>query len=279
MGSVLVTGASTGIGEACAIGLDRTGHKVFAGVRRQADGDRLRENASPRLEPVLLDVTDPEQITAVVGHIDQSVGGSGLSGLVNNAGVAVGGPLEFLPLEEWRTQFEVNVFGQISVTQALIPMLRRGTGRVVFIGSLSGRVSTPLMGPYGASKHAIEAIGESLREELRPWGMHVAVVEPGAIRTPIWDKGRSTADQLERTMPAAARQLYGEGFDRIRGLIDQQERDGIPPERVATAVEHALFARRPRYRYLVGTDAQVAGNLKRFLPDKVMATLVAKLAP
>ncbi len=171
------------------------------------------------------------------------------------------------------------MFGQIAVTQALIPLLRRAVGRVVFIGSLSGRVSTPLMGPYGASKHAIEAIGESLREELRPWGMHVAVVEPGAIRTPIWDKGRSTADQLEATLPAGARQLYGEGFDKVRGLIDQQEHDGIPPERVATAVDHALFAKRPRYRYLVGTDAVVAGNLERVLPDKVMAKLVARLAP
>jgi NAD(P)-dependent dehydrogenase (short-subunit alcohol dehydrogenase family) len=279
MGSVLVTGASTGIGEACALGLDGSGHKVFAGVRREADGDRLREKASPRLEPVLLDVTDQDHVASVAEHIDRSVGGAGLSGLVNNAGIALGGPLEFLPLDEWRRQFEVNVFGQIAVTQALIPLLRRATGRVVFIGSLSGRVSTPLMGPYGASKHAIEAIGESLREELRPWGMHVAVVEPGAIRTPIWDKGRATADQLEEAMPAGARQLYGDGIDRIRGLIDQQERDGIPPERVATTVEHALFARRPRYRYLVGTDARVAGNLERVLPDKVMAKLVAKLAP
>ena len=279
MGSVLVTGASTGIGAACALGLDGSGHKVFAGVRRDADGERLKEQASPRLEPVLLDVTEPEQVAAATEHVDRSVGGGGLSGLVNNAGVAVGGPLEFLPLDEWRTQFEVNVFGQIAVTQALIPLLRRATGRVVFIGSLSGRVSTPLMGPYGASKHAVEAIGESLREELRPWGMHVAVVEPGAIRTPIWEKGRATADQLEEAMPPGARQLYGDGIDRIRGLIDQQERDGIPPERVATVVEHALFARRPRYRYLVGTDARVAGALERLLPDKVMARLVAKLAP
>jgi NAD(P)-dependent dehydrogenase (short-subunit alcohol dehydrogenase family) len=135
------------------------------------------------------------------------------------------------------------------------------------------------MGPYGASKHAIEAVGESLREELRPWGMHVAVVEPGAIRTPIWAKGRTTADQLEEMMPAGARALYGEGIDKIRGLIDQQERDGLPPERVATAVSYALFAPRPRYRYLVGTDARVAANMKRLLPDKVMARLVAKLAP
>jgi NAD(P)-dependent dehydrogenase (short-subunit alcohol dehydrogenase family) len=279
MGSVLVTGASTGIGEACALGLDGSGHTVFAGVRREVDGERLREKASERLEPVLLDVTDPSQIAAVAEHVDRSVGGGGLSGLVNNAGVAVGGPLEFLALDEWRTQFEVNVFGQIAVTQALIPLLRRAVGRIVFIGSLSGRVSTPLMAPYGASKHAIEAVGESLREELRPWGMHVAVVEPGAIRTPIWDKGRSTADQLEATLPAAARQRYGDGFDKVRGLIDQQERDGIPAERVAAAVEHALFARRPRYRYLVGTDARVAGTLKRLLPDKVMARLVAQLAP
>jgi NAD(P)-dependent dehydrogenase (short-subunit alcohol dehydrogenase family) len=279
MASVLVTGASTGIGEACALHLDGSGHKVFAGVRREEDGERLRERSSPRLEPVMLDVTDAAQIDAVAELVAARVGDVGLSGLVNNAGVAVGGPVEFLPIDEWRTQFEVNVFGQIAVTQALIPVLRRATGRVVFIGSLSGRVSTPLMGPYGASKHAIEAVGESLREELRPWGMRVAVVEPGAIRTPIWDKGRSTADRLENELPPGSRQLYGKGIDKVRSLIDQQERDGIPPERVAAAVEHALLAPRPRYRYLVGTDARVAGTLERLLPDKVMAKLVARLAP
>jgi NAD(P)-dependent dehydrogenase (short-subunit alcohol dehydrogenase family) len=279
MGSVLVTGASTGIGEACALTLDGAGHTVFAGVRDPADGERLSDRASPRLQPVSLDVTVADQIEAVVQKVDAQVGNAGLSGLVNNAGIAVGGPVEFLDLDEWRRQLDVNVIGQVAVTRAAIPLLRRGTGRVVFIGSLSGRVSTPLMGPYGASKHAVEAIGESLREELRPWGMKVAVVEPGAIRTPIWDKGRATADRLEQAMPPEARSLYGDGFDRVRGLIDQQERDGIPPERVADAVVHALFSRRPRYRYLVGTDAKVAGTLERLLPDKLMAKLVAKLAP
>ena len=280
MAAVLVTGASTGIGEACALHFVRSGHQVFAGVRRDEDGQRLVERAgSPRLEPVILDVTDESHIAAVATHLDARLGSVGLAGLVNNAGVAVGGPLEFLPVEEWRNQLEINVIGQVAVTRAMLPILRRARGRVAFIGSISGRVSTPMMGPYGASKHAIEAIGESLREELRPWGMKVAVVEPGAIETPIWSKGRTTADRLESSLDPETERLYGTEITRIRDLIDHQERVGIPPERVATAVEHALFHRRPKHRYLVGTDAKAAATLERFLPDRVMSVVIRRLSP
>ncbi len=280
MAAVLVTGASTGIGEACALHLVGRGHQVFAGVRRTEDGERLVDRAgSPRLEPVLLDVTDEAQVVEVGALLDERLGPVGLAGLVNNAGVAIGGPLEFLDLDEWRTQLEINVIGQVSVTKAVLPVLRRATGRVVFIGSISGRVSTPMMAPYGASKHAIEAIGESLREEVRPWGMKVSVVEPGAINTPIWGKGRTTADRLEASLDPEAERLYGTEIARIRDLIDHQERTGIPPERVATVVEHALFHARPKPRYLVGSDAKGGALLDRLLPDRLMSIVLRRVSP
>lgn len=277
MSTFVVTGSSTGIGEACALRLAGAGHRVIAGVRREADGERLAARAGS-IVPALVDVTDGMQIDALVRRLDE-LDASRLDGLVNNAGIARGGPLEFLPIDEWRTQFEVNVLGQVAVTKALIPLLRRGRGRVVFIGSISGRVSTPFLGPYGASKHAIEAVAESLREELRPWDIAVSVVEPGAVRTPIWAKGRDFADQLERRLPAEAHDLYDDAITVLRRTIDNQERVGVPPDRVAAVVERALTAARPRYRYLVGRDARGAGMLERLLPDRAMAYVTRRLGP
>lgn len=277
MSTFVVTGSSSGIGEACALRLAGAGHRVIAGVRREADGERLTARAGS-IVPVLLDVTDGMQIDALVGRLDE-LGASRLDGLVNNAGIARGGPLEFLPIDEWRTQLEVNVLGQIAVTKALLPLLRRGRGRVVFIGSISGRVSTPFLGPYGASKHAIEAVAESLREELRPWDIAVSVVEPGAVRTPIWAKGRALADELESRLPADAHDLYDNAISDLRRAIDHQEQVGVPPDRVAAIVERALTAARPHYRYLVGRDARGAGILERLLPDRAMAYVTRRLGP
>jgi NAD(P)-dependent dehydrogenase (short-subunit alcohol dehydrogenase family) len=273
----VVTGCSSGIGEACAVRLAAAGHRVVAGVRRDADGERLSRR-SDSIVPCLLDVTDPAHVEGLVRQLDE-LGVAGLDGVVNNAGIARGGPLEFLALEEWRTQLEVNLLGQIAVTKALIPQLRRARGRLVYIGSIAGRVSTPLLGPYGASKHAIQAVAESLREELRPWGIAVSVVEPGAVRTPIWAKGRAYADDLEARLPVAAHVLYHDAIVGLRRSIDRQERVGVPPARVAAVVERALTARRPHYRYLVGRDAKGAGALERLLPDRVMAYLTRRLGP
>ena len=277
MSTYVVTGSSSGIGEACAVRLARAGHRVIAGVRRQADGERLAA-AAGSIVPALLDVTDEAQIRDLVGRLDE-LAPSGLDGLVNNAGIARGGPLEFLPLDEWRIQLDVNVIGQVAVTRSLVPLLRRARGRVVFVGSISGRVSTPFLGPYAASKHAIEAIAESLREELRPWGMAVSVVAPGAVRTPIWDKGRAYADELEARLPAEAQDLYSDAVDDLRRGIDTQERTGVPPDRVAAAVERALTSPRPRYRYVVGNDARAAGILDRLLPERAMAYVTRRLGP
>jgi NAD(P)-dependent dehydrogenase (short-subunit alcohol dehydrogenase family) len=277
MGTFIVTGASTGIGEACTLRLAQAGHRVIAGVRRDEDGQRLAAEYDSII-PVQLDVADQTHIDAVVGRLAE-LGISQLDGLVNNAGIVIGGPIEFLPLDDWRTQFEVNVLGQVAVTQALIPLLRRRRGRVVFIGSISGRVSTALIGPYGASKHAIEAIAESLREELRPWKIAVTVIEPGAVKTPIWGKGRAFADELEARLPNEASELYADAISEVRRGIDSQEQTGVPADRVAAVVERALIGKRPRYRYLVGPDAKSAGVLERLLPDRAMAFVARRLGP
>src|SRR5919198_2886732 len=209
LGSCLITGASTGIGEACALRLDARGWRVFAGVRREEDAARLRSQLSERSQPVIVDVTDPASIARATATVSSVLKEEGLAGLVNNAGIAVAGPLEFLSLEEFRRQLEVNVTGQLAVTQACLPQLRRGRGRIVFMGSIAGRVTFPMMGPYSASKHALEALADALRVELQPWGMHVSIVEPGSIATPIWRKGEEAAAQASARFPPAADHLYG----------------------------------------------------------------------
>ncbi|MFZ2547773.1 MAG: SDR family oxidoreductase [Candidatus Microthrix subdominans] len=275
MATFLVTGASSGIGEACALRLDRLGHRVYAGVRTPEDGERLRTVASPQLRPMMADVTDPDQIGATMAAIDDEVGPAGLDGLVNNAGIVVGGPVEYVPLSEWRTQFEVNVFGQITVTQAALPLLRRARGRVVFVGSISGRVSTPLGGPYGASKHAIEAIGQSLREELRPWRIRVSVVAPGVVRTPIWGKGLVSADETIAAMPPEGTRLYGASIDRLRAQVKEIEaKASTTPESVSEVIEHALLSRRPKHHYLPGGDAKLVAAAVWLLPDRAVARML-----
>jgi NAD(P)-dependent dehydrogenase (short-subunit alcohol dehydrogenase family) len=275
--AVLVTGASTGIGRACALHLAGRGHTVYAGVRKQTDADSLKAEARGyALEPITLDVTDQPGIDAAVEALTAELSNDGLAGLVNNAGVALGGPLEYLPIETWRTQLEVNVIGQVAVTKSFMPLIRMGKGRVLFIGSVGGRVGTPLMGPYNASKFALEGIAEGFREELRPWNLKVILIEPGAIKTNIWDKGRAQADDLEQSLGEEANQRYGTLYKALRKLVDRQDRSGIPPERVARVVERALFSANPRARYLVGPDAIAMGVVARALPDRAKDALMRR---
>lgn len=275
MKSVLVTGASSGIGRACALRLSGGGHRVFAGVRKDDDGKRLAD-ADDGIVPVLLDVTDPHQIEAVASRIAEQAGG--LHGVVNNAGVARGGPIEYIPTDVWRDQFEVNVLGQIAVTRAMLPMIRETGGRIVFIGSIGGKLATMMMGPYNASKFAIEAVGESLRQELHMWGIGVSVVEPGAIKTEIWAKGRESADHLEQELTPEAISRYAPHIAAIRKGIEMQDKHGIDADSVAAAVEHALFSSRPKTRYLVGRDARIQSALVRLLPDTAREAIVRKFA-
>jgi NAD(P)-dependent dehydrogenase (short-subunit alcohol dehydrogenase family) len=260
MPTVLVTGASTGIGRATALTLAASGTSVLAGVRRLQD-------APPGTTPVLLDVTDAERVGAL-REIAQ------LDGLVNNAGIAVSGPLEYLPLAELRRQLEVNVIGQLAVTQAVLEPLRRARGRIVNVSSIGGRVALPLYGPYSASKFALEALSDSLRRELRGV-VRVIVVEPGAMATPIWDRGIATADALYAEMPPAAHERYGELVRVMRGQAEVLGREGDPPERVAETIVRALTARRPRTRYVVGRDAQIQAALARALPGRALDAVLA----
>ena len=274
-GAVLITGASTGIGRACAERLDGLGFVVLAGVRKQSDGDLLRETGSGRMQPLMLDVTDTASIAAAVQAIDAAAP-AGLAGLVNNAGIAVGGPVEFVALDDWRQVLEVNLIGQIAVTQAALPALRRARGRIVNMTSIGGRLATPLFGPYNASKYALEAVTDVLRVELRGFGVQVVAVEPGAVKTPIWGKGRATGERAIAAMPVEAQQLYGSGFDALRKGIAQSERSGVAPLEVARAVAHALTASRPKTRYVVGRDAKVRLALSRLLPTRAMDRLIVR---
>ena len=276
--AVVVTGASSGIGEACALRLDGLGFRVFAGVRRQQDSDALRRKGSERLAPVMFDVTDPLSAQSASDSVAAATGGVGLAGLVNNAGTAVAAPLEFLPLGELRKQLEVNVVGQIAVTQAFLPLLRQGSGRIVNIGSVSGRIASPLLGAYTASKFAMEGLTDTLRRELSPWGVAVSIVEPGRIATPIWEKSLKVADELLDALPRRALELYGPAIEEVRRGALEAARWGAPPEKVARAVEHALTAKRPRTRYPVGLDARLGALLVRLLPDPLLDRILSAYA-
>jgi NAD(P)-dependent dehydrogenase (short-subunit alcohol dehydrogenase family) len=271
----LVTGASTGIGHACALGLARAGFHVFAGVRRPADGNALQAHSAGRITPVILDVTDAQSIAAAADLIATTIGEAGLAGLVNNAGIAVAGPLEFVPIQELRRQFEVNVLGQVAVTQAMLPLLRQGRGRIVTMGSISGRLAPPFLGPYAASKHALEALTDSLRLELRPWRIHVAIVEPGSIATPIWEKSRNAAVANFNHAPAQAHALYDAAVGAAQARVEQTVLTAAPPRLVVQAVLHALTAPRPRTRYLVGRGARLQALVVKLAPDRLRDWLVA----
>jgi len=272
--AVIITGASTGIGQACALYLNKLGFQVFAGVRKLEDGSALEQQVANRLTPVIMDVTDSVSISAAVATISAKLDEHRLVGLVNNAGIAVGGPLEFLPLERLRWQVEVNVIGQIAVTQAFLPLLRNSQGRIIFISSISGRVATPLIGPYAASKFALEALADSLRRELLPWGIQVSVIQPGKISTPIWGKSVAAADELVTNLPDEAHKLYGNMIGTARDSV-LRSRKGTSSEAVARAVAHALISSRPRTRYLVGLDAKLAALIVHFLPDRMIDRLLA----
>jgi len=274
MRSVLVTGASTGIGRATAMRLDGSGWKVFAGVRKEEDAASLRADGSERLVPVILDVTDAEQIAAAAELIARETDG-GLDGLVNNAGVAVPGPLETVPLEDLRHQLEVNLVAYVAVTQAMLGEIRRAEGRVVFLSSIGGRIAFPFGGPYHASKFATEAIGDVFRQELRPWGIKVSLIEPGSIDTPIWERGQRKAEDIEARAPKT-NLLYGAALDKFRKVIEDTAERGIPPEKVAKAIAHALESPRPKPRYLVGLDAKVQARLQPLIPTGLFDRIVAR---
>jgi NAD(P)-dependent dehydrogenase (short-subunit alcohol dehydrogenase family) len=257
--------------------MDAEGWRVFAAVRREEDAAALRGVGSDRLVPVMLDVTDAGQIAAAAERVAADVGEAGLDGLVNNAGIAVLSPLETIPVDDFRRQIEVNLTAQVAVTQAFLPLVRRATGRIVFVSSIGGRMALPFGGPYHASKFGIEAVADCLRQELRPWKIDVAVIEPGSIDTSIWERGERIADEVSERAHDSQDELYGKTIERFRAAVKRTADRGIPPEKVAKSILHALTARRPRTRYVVGADARGQAIARRVLPDRAFDALVRRV--
>jgi NAD(P)-dependent dehydrogenase (short-subunit alcohol dehydrogenase family) len=244
--------------------MNKLGWRVYGAVRRQSDAEALQAEG---VRPLIMDVADADSVAAAAAQVASER--EGLDGLVNNAGIAVSGPLEYIQVQELSKQLEINVVGQVRTTQAFLPLLRSVSGRIVLMGSISGLTTYPFMGPYAASKHALEAIADSLRMELLPWGLSVSIIEPGTIRTPIWDKARDDAARQAETLPPEGLERYGAmlraGHAATRRLLPIAP----PPERVARTVERALTARRPRPRYLIGADARIQRALQRLLPTRL----------
>ncbi|MEV4621285.1 SDR family NAD(P)-dependent oxidoreductase [Asanoa sp. NPDC049573] len=267
---VVVTGASTGIGRARAARLAAAGWHVFAGVRRDVDARAVEAAA---ITPLILDVTREDQVKAAVVAVEEHVGPAGLTGLVDNAGIGVTWPLELLPLETLRHQFEVNVVGQVAVTQGFLPLLRAARGRIVVIGSIGDRMSIPFGGPLGASKAALGALTESLRQEVAPFGVRVVLLAPASIHTEAVDKVEQGARRAVEQFPAELRDLYADTYLGMVARAMARERAGSPPEVVAATVAKALTARRPRARYLTGKDARLLAAVGRWLPIRAQDAL------
>lgn len=271
---VIITGASTGIGWDAAESLARAGYGVLPCVRKEADRARW---AAAGVEALIFDVTDEAQAAAALARVRALAGAEDRVHLVNNAGIAVAGPVEGTPLARWHEQMEVNFFGLLRATQNFLPLVRGGRGRVINISSVSGRFVTPYLGPYCASKYAVEALSDALRRELRQFGVEVVLVEPAPVATPIWEKNLSQKDNVLRELRPGMEELYGAAIARFTDLVAQSAKEAVPVDRVSRVILHALRARRPRTRYLVGPrgiSLQIA--LLEWLPDRWADALIAK---
>jgi NAD(P)-dependent dehydrogenase (short-subunit alcohol dehydrogenase family) len=273
MASVLVTGASRGIGRATAIHLAHRGWQVFAGVRRSQDGAHLAAMAG--VTPLPLDITDLDQVSALRDRLPAR-----LDAVVNNAGIVVGAPLEAVPIEQLRRQLDVNVVGQIAVAQAVIPLLRASAGRMVFVSSVNGRIAAPMLGPYCASKFALEAAADALRMELRPWGIRVSIIEPAQTATDMWDTAEAAADEMESAMTPEQRVLYAGHIAGFRAMIPRSQKAAVPADVVARLIEKALSDRRPKARYVPGMAARlqiaVVNTLPAGVADRLLRTALAQ---
>ncbi len=274
-GAVVITGTSTGIGAACALRVAAAGFRVFAGVRRVADADALTLDNSGTLTPLLMDITDPGMIAAAVDTVAQAVDGRGIAGLVNNAGIVRPGPLEYQPMDDFRRQLEVNLFGHVSVTQAFLPLLRAGNGRLVNVGSIGGRLVLPLHGAYSASKFAMEAVTDAFRLELRQWNIHVSLVDPGGSASAIFGKTLAAIDDMERGLHDRGIDRYDDDIASVRALVEKTRDEAAPADKVAKAVTSALTAKRPKTRYLAGKDARAVAVMAKTLPDHLKDLAVA----
>ncbi len=268
-GAVVITGTSTGLGRATALLLDKQGYRVFAGVRTDKDAESLKQAASGDLTPIIMDITKAEQIKSASEFVSFAVGDEGLFGLVNNAVVAVDGPLECVGIDDLRWQFEVGVIGQIAVTQALLPAIRKAKGRIINISAIAGRLSMPFFGPLVASKFAVEALTDCLRMELRSSGVEVLSILPDSMNTEVSDKVEASYQKTLAKMSPEAKALYGKNYGIFMEDVVKANHQGMPPEKVANVIFKALEARKPKRQYVV-TDLEWQFRLgalwKRLLP-------------
>jgi NAD(P)-dependent dehydrogenase (short-subunit alcohol dehydrogenase family) len=275
--TVVVTGASSGIGRACVSRLIQAGWRVFATVRKAEHGDKLRSEVGADLTPAIMDVTDRATIIAAAEQVSSQLQGRGLNGLVNVAGIGVVRPVEYVTPRDLQEIFDVNVFGQIAVTQALLPLLRKARGRIVNISSVGAHIAIPFGGLLNASKSAFGSFSDALRLELRPFGVRVCTVEPGAIKTPAVEKTLGNVEAVVSNLPASGAAQYGEMLKRFAGRAYAREMNGSPPDVVARAVHHALTAHRPRIRYRVGKHANLLVTLPRILPDWLLDAILLRI--
>jgi NAD(P)-dependent dehydrogenase (short-subunit alcohol dehydrogenase family) len=274
---VLISGASTGMGAATARELARRGYHVLAGVRRQADADALR---APNVEPVILDITDAGQIEAVATRIAADPARRPLRAVINNAGIAINAPVELLSMTEWRQQFEVNFFGHVAVTKAVLPALHASSGRVVNISSIGGKIAMPAYGAYAGAKFAMEAMSDALRRELAPHGVQVVVVEPGGVRTEMPGRGIERANNTLNALSPVERGRYGGLLQAIINQAATFTKSGLPADAAGRIIADAATVRRPRTRYTIGRDAAVLTRISRIIPDRMLdRVLAANLRP
>ncbi len=267
-GGVVITGASTGIGAACALGLDKRGYRVFAGVRSKEAGEELVSKAGGGLTPIILDVTNLETIHESAELVESMMGSKHFAGLFNNAGISIGGPLEYVELDDLRNQLEVNVVGQLAVTQAFLPLLRKSKGRIVNTGSVGGFITTPTIGPYCMSKYAMEAFSDALRMELKPQGIEVALLQPAAVATDIWKKADAMTEEMAQKTTPEFTKYYGAFMKGVEKFVEEGKTNAAHPDVVLKAVIHALESRKPKTRYRMGTGVMQRIIMAK-LPDRI----------
>jgi NAD(P)-dependent dehydrogenase (short-subunit alcohol dehydrogenase family) len=275
--SVLVTGASTGIGQATAMELARKGWRVLASVRKEADAERLREASNGKITPVIMDVTDYESVKKASLIIEETLDGAGLDVLFNNAGISVQGPMEIIPIDMFETQMRVNVSGHLFVTQTFLPLIRKAKGRIIFMSSESGRITIPLIGPYSASKFALEAVANALRVELLPSGISVCLVEAATIKTPMWEKIDTTTEKLIAAVPPQAIDLYKAELEILMRIPRMQAESGMPMEKAVGVIYRAMTEPRPKARYVAGWEARSLIYIYAITPTRIMDWIASKM--
>ncbi len=271
---IVITGSSTGIGAATAIEFAKRGFSVVAGVRTKADQERLKTQGT---DAILLDVTKIDHIQKAVSHVEKTYPDAKSVSLVNNAGIVRAGPWELVPADHLRTQFEVNVFGLVDTTREFLPLIRKTKGRIVNISSISGRIGSAFLGPYCASKAAVESITDSMRNELRPFGVEVVSVNPGPIDTPIWTKKTDTQKAVTDGLKNPETGIYSDGFSQFVATFEKAEKNAEPVSKVVEAIDTALHAPNPQTRYYVGKGIRFAASLSSHLPDRTLDWVLSKM--